>query len=249
MSIPFNNTTTGNGICQQARRIARVDANQWPVQNIVDSANNWLDFVTGYAIGADRRFQWDNTEHTKLPEGTTDIIANQVDYSFLTDEQGNTILTLISIALVDSSGKEIQLRAVDRNDADYDADTFGINSGTPTAYDKISDNIIRLDNKPSATDASTYDLKFRFQRTSPYYTSASTTKATGFAPILDRGCVIACAYDIALTLGLPNVQALVLERQREDEKVVTYFANRSQDEEAIFTPSMNNEEQVPNVYF
>ena len=79
MSIPFNNTTTGNGICQQARRIARVDANQWPIQNIVDSANNWLDFVTGYAIGADRRFQWDNTEHTKLPEGTTDIIANQVD--------------------------------------------------------------------------------------------------------------------------------------------------------------------------
>ncbi len=237
MATPFSNTTTNNGILQQARNLARVDANQWPTQKVVNSSNNWLDFVTNYAIAADKRFRWDNTNHTKLPEGTTDLILNQTDYSFLTDEQGNTILTLTALSLINSSGIEFPLQAVDINDENFDLSTFGKSSGTPTQYDKISDNIVRLDNKPNASAVSTYDLKLRFQRTSKYYTASSTTQTSGFSPLLDRGFIIASAYDIALTLGLPNAQALALDRQREEEKVVNYFASRNEDEEAIFTPS------------
>jgi len=228
MSIQFS--ATNAGICEQARSLAGVDATQWPTQKIANSANNWLDFVAGYAIGADKRFQWDDTNHTKLPEGTTDLVANQSAYSFLTDEQGNNIVTLIGLSLVDANGLEFPLDLVDRSDPSYDLASFGNNSGTPQSYDKIADNIVRLDFKPSATDVSTYDLKFYFQRTPSYFTSSDTTKTPGVSPLLHRGFVIASAYDIALTLGLNNLQALLAERLKEESKVVDYFAIRNQDE-------------------
>ena len=70
--------TSGNtGILQQVRSLMRVDASQWPTYKVVNSVNNYLDTVAGFAIGADRRFQWDDTNHTKLPIGTTNLVANQ----------------------------------------------------------------------------------------------------------------------------------------------------------------------------
>src|SRR3990167_8934009 len=98
----FSNSSTNQGIVEQTRSLMRVDSTQWPVAKIVASANNWLDTVVGYAIGADRRFQFDDTNHTALPEGTTALTINQSDYSFLTDQQGNTILTLIGVSTLQS---------------------------------------------------------------------------------------------------------------------------------------------------
>jgi len=233
MAIVFSDTSGGTGIFQQALSLARVDSTQWPIARVVNSVNNWHDFVTGYAIGADRRFQWDDTNHTKLPEGTTALTSGQSDYSFLTDEQGNTIVTLIGVSILQDS-KYIPLTPVDRNDPLYDPSTFGQDSGTATEYDKISDNIIRLDKKPSATTSA--GLKFYFQRTGSYFTASDTTKTPGVSPVLHRGYVIASAYDIALTLGLANLRALAEERKREEENMIRYFAERGQDETVIMRP-------------
>ena len=235
MAIQFS--ATNAGICEQARSLAGVDSTQWPTQKVVNSTNNWHDFVTGYAIGADKRFQWDDTNHTKLPEGTTDLTINVTDYSFLTDEQGNSIITLTGVSLL-NNGKYEPLKLVDRNDSDYDVATFGTQTGTPTCYDKIADNIIRLDFKPSATV--TAGLKFYFQRTGSYFTASDTTKTPGVSPLLHRVYVIASAYDIALTLGLNNLAALSVEKQKEELKMIEYFPVRSRDERPRLTMAKIN---------
>lgn len=225
MSTVFSDTGGNLGLLQQVRSFARVDATQWPTYKVVNSLNNYHDKVTGYAIGADRRFQWDNTNHTKLPEGTAPLTINVSDYSFLTDEQGNSILTLLGVSIL-TGGKYVPLEAVDRTQVDT-AD-FGTLTGTPSQYDKIADNIIRLDMLPSATVSA--GLKFYFQRTGSYFATADTTKTTGCAPLLDRGFVIAGAYDCALTLGLANLQPLSVEMQKEEQFMVEYFSNRNRDE-------------------
>lgn len=223
----FNDTVNNLGICQQARSFMRVDATQWPTFKIVNSVNNWHDTVTGFALGADRRFEWDDTNHTKLPEGTAPLTINVSDYSFLTDEQGNRILNLLGISIL-TNGVYVPLKAVNRDSTDVDVSTFGTTSGKPTMYDKIADNIIRLDVKPTATVAA--GLKFYFQRTGSYFTASDTTKEPGVAPILHRGYVIAAAYDGALTLGLNNLQPLSVELQKEEEKMKQYFSIRNTDE-------------------
>ena len=223
----FSDTTTNLGIVQQVRNFMRVDATQWSTSKIVNSVNNYLDTVTGYAIGADKRFQWDDTNHTKLPEGTTNLVAGQSDYSFLTDEQGNPILTVLGISVL-QGGFYVPLIPTDRNDPSYDGSTYGVISSIPTQYDKIADNIVRLDNKSPTTVSA--GLKFFFQRTGSYFTANDTTKSPGVSPLLHRGFVIAAAYDGAITLGLPNLQALSIEAQKEETKMKEYFANRNPDE-------------------
>lgn len=211
----------------------RVDSTQWTTAKIVNSCNNWLDKLTGYAIGADKRFQWDNTQHTELPEGTTNLAQDQIDYSFLTDEQGNQIVTLTGISVL-RNGYYVPLVPVDKDDQSIDMSVFGTQRGVITSYDKIADNIIRLDAKPDSNV--TAGLKFFFQRTSPAFAATDTTKTTGFSQLLDRGFVIASAYDGAITLGLPNTQALSVELEKEERKMIEYFEDRNNDEQGVIRP-------------
>ena len=235
----FSDNSGLTGIVEQTRSLMRVDASQWPASRIVNSCNNYLDTVAGYAIGADRRFEWDDSNHTKLPIGTTPLVANQTDYSFLTDEQNNPIINLTSISLIDiATNEETRLTPINRNDPEYSYSSFGVTIGTPSEYDKIADNIIKLDTLPTAADAAKYKLKFYFQRTGSYFVATDTTKEPGVSPLLHRGFVIASAYDGALTLGLNNLNALSVELAKEDLKMKEYFAIRNTDEPKYIRPVM-----------
>ena len=236
--MQFSDTTNNTGIVEQTRSFARVDSAQWPTSKIVNSVNNYLDRVTGYAIGADRRFQWDDSNHTKLPIGTTNLVSNQAEYSFLTDEQGNSILTLTRIDILDSDGNYRQLKAIDEVEIPVALDEFESTAGKPIYYDKIADNIIKLYPKPATSV--TAGLKFYFQRTGSYFAAIDTTKSPGVAPLLHRGFVIAAAYDCAITLGLANFNMLAGEMAREEKAMQDYFAIRNQDEVRRVSPVREN---------
>lgn len=233
----FSDSINGTGIAQQIRNLMRVDSNQWTTSRIVNSVNNYHDFVVGYHIAQDKKFNFDDSNHTKLPIGTTNLIANQSDYSFLTDEQGNRILNLLKIEIKDSNGDWNKLDPLDESEETQALDEVVV-SGTPTGYYKIADNIIRLNKLPSANVTS--GLKFYFQRAGSYFTATDTTKEPGVSPLLHRGYVIAGAYDGALTLGLQNLQALSVEMQKEEQKMIRYFESRNSDEVRKMTPNVVN---------
>ena len=227
--MTFSDSTNQSGIVEQTRTFARVDANQWSTQKIANSVNNYLDTVTGYAIGADRRFQFDDSNHTKLPIGTTNLVANQSDYSFLTDEQNNNILNITRIDILDNAtGVWRQLDTIDQVQIPGALDEFQKTAGLPVYYDKIADNIIRLYPKPITSV--TAGLKFYFQRTPSYFAATDTTKSPGIPPLLHRGFVVNSAYDCALTLGLENLNALSVEKALEEQKMKGFFQERNTDE-------------------
>jgi len=230
----FSDSSGNTGIVEQARALMRVDSTQYPTYRIVNSVNNYLDTVTGYAISADRNFQWDDTNHTKLPIGTTDLTASQSDYSFLTDEQGNNILNLTRIDILDPDGSYRELELIDQANIKEALDEYESTDGLPKQYDKIADNIIRLYPTPATTVSA--GLKFYFQRTASYFTATDTTKEPGVAPLLHRGFVIAAAYDGALSLGLENLPRMEGEMQREEMKMKKYFEARNTDMNRRMTP-------------
>jgi len=227
--IPFSDTSTNLGILQRARKMARVDSSQWETFNVVNSCNDWLNKIFTYGKGNDKKFQLDDTNHTNLPIGTANLVANQSDYSFLTDGQNNRITNLTRIDILDSSGLYRQLQPIDQAQLGGIAlDEWNKTAGLPLYYDKIADNIIRLYPKP-ATSVSA-GLKYYFQRSPSYFVATDTTKAPGVADDLHRGFVVASAYDAALTLGLANLQPLSIELAKEEQKLEDYFATRETDE-------------------
>lgn len=234
----FSNTSTNAGILQQARDMARVDSTQWATQKVVNSCNNWLNKIFTYGKWKDRQFQLDDSNHTKLPIGTTDLVATQSDYSFLTDENSNRITNITRIDIKDSAGNWTQLKKIDHKEISQALDAYESTDGKPKEYDLIADNIVRL--YPTPATSVTAGLKFYFQRTPSYFVAADTTKEPGVSHDLHRGFVVASAYDCALTLGLPNLQPLSVELQKEEQKIADYFASRNTDSKGRLTPSYEN---------
>lgn len=230
----FSDSVNNTGIVEQARAMMRVDATQYPTYKIANSVNNYLDTVTGYAIGADRNFQWDDSNHTKLPIGTTDLTAAQSDYSFLTDEQGNSILNLTRIDILDPDGSYRELKLIDQVNVKEALEAYKSVDGLPEEYDKIADNIVRL--YPAPATSVSAGLKFYFQRTASYFADTDTTKSPGVAPLLHRGFMISAAYDGALALGLENLSALSVETEKEQMKMKKYFEVRNTDMNRRLTP-------------
>lgn len=239
MAIPFSDTSGNTGILQRARAMARVDANQWATVNVVNSCNDWLNKIFTKGKNLDIKFQLDDTNHTKLPIGTIDLTANQSDYSFLTDEQGNRITNLTRVDILDPSGLYRELKPIDQAELKgWALDEWNKTANLPLYYDKIADNVIRLYPKPATSV--TNGIKYYFQRAPSYFTASDTTKAPGVADDLHRGFVIASAYDCALTLGLENLQPLSVELQKEEMKIDEYFATRQTDEPNQIIPKWRN---------
>lgn len=228
----FSNTTDNNGIVQQTRDFMRVDSTQWATQKIVNSCNNWLDKLTGYALATDRQIQWDDTNHTAFPIGTIDSVANQAEYSYLTDQQGNKIVTLTRVEVLGTDGKWVKLDKIDQAEIDDALSNYLSTAGTPQKYDITGDNWIKL--YPAPATSTTGGIRLYFQRTSSYFVATDTTKEPGVSPLLHRGFVISSAYDGALTLGLNNLQALSVELEKEEQKMIMYFRDRNLDSKKRF---------------
>lgn len=235
----FSDTTNLTGILERTRAMARVDATQWPTSRVVNSCNDWLNKIFTKGKNLDVRFQLDDTNHTALPEGTENLVANQSDYSFLTDQQGNRITNLTRIDILDSDGLYRQLKPIDQAELRGVAlDEWNKTNNKPIYYDKIADNIIRL--YPTPATSVTNGLKYYFQRAPSYFEATDTTKQPGVADDLHRGFVVASAYDAALTLGLANLQALSVELEKEEQKIDDYFASRLTDEPTVIVPKWRN---------
>lgn len=218
--------------------MARVDSTQWETFNVVNSCNDWLNKIFTYGKWKDKNFQLDDTNHTKLPIGTTNLVAAQSDYSFLTDEQGNRITNITRIDIKDSAGNWTKLKKIDHSEIGQALDAYESTDGQPKEYDLIADNIIRL--YPTPATSVTAGIKFYFQRTPSYFVATDTTKEPGVSNDLHRGFVIASAYDAALTLGLANLQALSVELQKEEQKLEDYFSSRNTDTKGRLTPGYHS---------
>lgn len=242
--MQFSDTTNNTGILQRARKMMRVDSTQWETYNVVNSCNDWLNKIFTYAKRKDINFQIDDTNHVKLPIGATDLIANQKDYSFLTDQEGNRITNITRIDILDANGNSKQLTKIDQKEVKGGLGAYKNIPGTPEEYDLIADNIVRLYPAPNynmrLVEEGAAGLTYYFQRSPSYFTATDTTKEPGVADDLHRGFVIASAYDGALALGLPNLQALSVELQKEEDKLIDYLSSRNTDSSTRLTPLIEN---------
>lgn len=238
MGIQFSESTNNTGIVQQARGLARVNATQWPTAKIVNSCNSWMDELIPYLIARDKRFRWDDTNHTKLPIGTAELTSNTDYFSFITDEQGNRILNLLRIDILDSNGLYKKLKLIDEGDIKTALDDYKRTNGTPEEYMKVSDNVIRVFPRAATTIAA--GIKYFFQRVGSYFAATDTTKEPGVAAVLHRGFVVASAYDAALTLGLDNLSDLRGERERELAKAINYLSLRNTDAKSGMSPRVDS---------
>lgn len=233
MSLAFNDTTTYRGLVQMYER--EIGANRGTVsgdtnllKEFTADANLAMDDYLSMMIQVSGLWKGDDTNHTDYPEIYTNIVAGQRDYTFLTDENGNMILDIYKVYILD--GGYYKLLDPYDPDTESEASTFTNGAGATgvaTKYDKTA-NAIRLDLIPTANV--TNGLKVSINREGSYFTTSDTTKKPGFPGVHHKYFYLKPALDYARRNTLtsyPRIEGEVLKLEREIQE---YFDRRAKDE-------------------
>lgn len=230
--------------------LVKSDSTTYPIAQKTANVNRALDTVVSAILGADGRWQWDDTNYTDLPIGVTDLVSGQQDYSFDTE-----YLVLTRLEVQDSDGKWRYLTPIDQNDLNYSRTVLADNipgytpvegqsltdflstPGKPVYYDKIASSVFLY---PKPNYNLTGGLKAYFQRKADYFTVSDTTKEPGFAKHLHRYLSLSAAYDFALTNGLAKASTLRQELSVLEQKITDFYAYRPKDEKVIIRPHVES---------
>jgi len=235
MSLAYSDTTNKDGIIQQIERTVGFDDggisdNSNLLKYFTGLVNQALDKVFAIIFDVGGTWQFDDSNHTKYPEITTDLVASQRDYNFTTDQQGNLILDIyrVFVKYPSTAAGYNEIYPVDKQ---RDKGTQGLydevdTEGVPYYYDKTANGIF-LDLIPEETV--TLGLKILINREGSYFVSTDTTKIPGFAGLFHEFLVLDPAYTWARNKSLPQREALMRDRSVMEEKIRDHYSNRERD--------------------
>lgn len=248
MSLAFSDTTNKDGIIQRLERVlfgdngdGTISGNSTLLAYFTGDINLALDRAFSIIFEADGTWQFDDSNHTDYPIITTNIVANQRDYTFTTDGNSNLILDIEKVAILTSASATVYEEIEPRDIHSDKFSPFVANdttvTGVPTFYDKLGNGIF-LD--PIPDYSATNGLKLYINREGSYFTTSDTTKKPGIAGVLHEYFVIRPAYQYAYANGLSTVSFFYEEMLRIEEAMKKYYARREQDKRNVITPKKIN---------
>ncbi len=208
MSIQFSDTSTKNGLIQVCEDLifgnyGDISGNSDRLYQFTRLLNEALNRVTSLILTADGRWQFDDTNYTDIPIGTTNLVttagSEQQDYAFAA-----THLKITRVECMDSTGAWHLLQPIDQAQLYNQSLTDFMNTaGFPTYYDKIGNSIFLYPKPLAAAVTATAGLKVFFQRPPSYFSYTDTTKTPGFNSMYHELVALIASKNYAISKSLP----------------------------------------------
>jgi hypothetical protein len=202
--------------------LTKTNSSDFPIADLTMLANNALSRVCSLIIRADGRWQFDDINNTDLPIATTNLVANQQDYSLATSH-----LEITRVEVKDEDGNWVVLKPIDQKDTEQSLSEFMKSPGTPKFYDKLGNSVF-LYPAPSYSQAAS--LKLFFTRGMSEFTVSDTTKQPGFNILFHDLIPLWVSYEYAIANGLKNANQIMVEIQRKENELLEAYQKRSKDE-------------------
>jgi hypothetical protein len=236
MSLVYNDTNTLKGIVQMYEReigVTRgtVSGNTTLLKELTADVNLAFDDYLRLAFPVDGKWKLDDSNHTDMPEITTNLVQGQRSYSFTEDEQNNLILDIFAVYIKSGDTYE-QITPVDPDTEMYHTGFYnGLDiQGVPIYYDKSANQII-LDPIPetNVTDG----LKVSINREASYFSYDDTTKKPGVNGLHHAYFYLKPAEDYARR-NLLNTHNLIANKLAAMEAQITAsYQKRTRDQKNV----------------
>lgn len=236
MSIQFNDTTTRNGLIQLIERNlklgnGRISGDSDLLQDFTADINLAVDSLLRIIFKSSGKWQYDDSNHTDYPFIYTNIVANQRDYAFTTDQQGNVILDIYKVMIKDPDS--LLYVEIDPVDQQSDLDMQGFYSeqnvtGTPSRYDKTGNGVF-LDSLPGYNLNN--GLKVFINREALYFTSADTTKKLGVDGLCQEYLALEPTYRYAMRNKLDNREEFKRDLAELIKDIKIRYRDRGRDDQ------------------
>lgn len=236
MSLQFNDTTNKKGLIQLIERNlklgdGRISSDTSLLKDFTADINLALDSLLRIIFKASGRWQFDDSNHTDYPTIMTKIFANQRDYSFVTDEQGNLILDIYKVMIKDpTTGFYNEIYPVDQqSDSDMSSFYSGEDvTGTPTRYDKTANGIF-LDALPGYELEN--GLKIFINREGSYFVYTDTDKKPGVDSLCQEYLALEPTYRYAMRNKLDNREEFKRDLEQLVRDIKIRYRDRNRDEQ------------------
>lgn len=229
----FSDTSTKLGLIQDCEQLlfgnyGEISSNTNRLYDFTARLNRSLDKAVSKILSVDGRWQFDDSNYTDLPIGSTDLVSGQSDYTLSVAH-----LDIIKVLAKDSAGNLRVIVPIDENDPigiRYLNETTTQEVGIPQFYDKKGSSIFLY---PAPNYASSGGLVVHFQRGPSYFAYTDTTKTPGFASIFHRYVSLDAALDYAISKQLPQAANLATLVKDMEQEMQDFLSKRSKDEPKI----------------
>lgn len=253
---PFNDTTNLTGLVQGYELEIGADqgfvsGSTTRLKQFASATRSAWNRYLELALKAGGRWQYDDSNHTDYPIIEGDLVANQRDVTFVSDETGNLVIDIYRVFVKDTGGVYQEIFPVnEREDRGTEDFTDGQDrTGVPSSYSKTG-NGIRFDVLPSHSwrlaQEGERGVKIYINRTPSYFTHTDTTKKPGCPAVHHDYFFLRPALDAARRGDKANYNRLyeaVISFEGDEEKGVQgsierYFSRRARDERPRITPKI-----------
>lgn len=214
---------TLNDIRSKIYFLTSTNSTSFPDASLIIEVNNAYERTVALINAADGRWQFDDSNNIDLPIATTDLVANQQDYSLATSH-----LEITRAEILDSNGNWNRLQSFDQADVYNQSLTdFMKTAGLPIFYDKLANSVF-LYPKPNYSQAAS--LKLFFERGPNEFVTGDTTKQPGFNTLFHDLLPLWVAYNFAIANGKQNAAIIQAEITLREAALQEYYALRSHDD-------------------
>jgi hypothetical protein len=241
LSIQFNDTTNYKGLVQLYEREMGYDAGyisgntQRLKQFTADVNLAWDEFLTlaGEASGT---WQFDDSNHGDYPIIYFNIVSGQSDYSFSADENGNLVLDIHKVGILDSatSTQYVEIGLTDQQSSGQGGSIFSEDGsvGTPIEYDKTANGIFL---SPTPNYNATKGVKVAINREASYFVYTDTTKKPGVPGTLQSWFFKYPSFEQAKRKSTSNKKDIEKDILKLKEMIKEVFSRREKDNRHIMT--------------
>ena len=211
------------------------------------NVNRWYDKAVSILLESDGRWQWDDTNWSDYPVGTTTLVDGRQDYEVFAaaPASGSDYLRIMRVEVMDINGDYNLLTPLDQSDITdrsmpgYST-TAPVAEGMPRYYDKLGPSLFLYPVPATGSVTMTAGLKVFYQRSPSYFVSGDTTKIPGFPSIFHRYLSLGASLDYAVKKQLPQKEDLKQQLAVMEESLKTFLTHRNKDERLGLTARTGN---------
>lgn len=175
------------------------DTSQYPIVQFIRNANQWYRKASSWIKASSGTWEYDDSNWTDLPEGTTTLVAGQQDYSLDT-----TIQEIERVEVLDVDGNYQKLKQLDQSQISGAMDEFMETDGMPSYYDVRGFSLFLYPAPAAASVTTALGLKVYFSRDIKEFGITSTSTEPGINADFHRIISLGSAYDYCLSNGIED---------------------------------------------
>jgi hypothetical protein len=222
--MQFSDAATKQGIVEEIDALCDSDSTSYPIESKTRRVNAALEQTIGKIIGLDGTWQFDDSNFSDLPIGSTDLVDSQQDYSF-----DVAMLNIERVEVLDHDAHWHELTPIDKSQIDVALPEYQNVPGLPCEYDKQGASIFLYPAPATASVTLSAGLKVYFQRTASLFTTADTTKTPGFTSTFHIILAYMAAIPYCMTYKKDRVALYQAQVTKLEKDLLTFYAKREKD--------------------